>query len=259
MKYFYLVWKNLWRRKLRTFLTVLSTMVAFVLFALLAAVRTGFLAGVDVSGVDRLMVTHKITIILPLPVSYQERIKAVSGVEEVTHATWFGGIYQDPKNFFGQMAVDPETFLALYPEYRLPEAQKKAWFADRAGAIVGRATADRFGWKVGDRIPLDAPWPRKDGTRLWTFNLVAIYDGAQKETDTTSHVLPWRLLPGGRRVQLRHRRLVHHPHRRCGQFRRRSGARSTPCSPTRRRRRRPRPRRRWPSPSPTRSATSAPW
>jgi putative ABC transport system permease protein len=185
MKYLYLIWKNLWRRKLRTLLTILSTVVAFVLFGLLAAVRMGFRAGVDVSGADRMMVTHKISIILPLPVSYQEPIKAVSGVQEVTHANWFGGIYKEQKNFFPQMAVDVANFLDLYPEYVLPADQKKAWQADRTAAIVGRATAKRFGFKVGDHISLEAPWLRKDGGRNWEFNVVGIYDGAQKGIDTS--------------------------------------------------------------------------
>ncbi|HEY4563600.1 MAG TPA: ABC transporter permease, partial [Thermoanaerobaculia bacterium] len=131
MKYLYLIWKNLWRRKLRTLLTVFSTIVAFLLFGLLAAVRLGFSAGVNVSGADRMMVTHKISIILPLPISYRESIKSTPGVQEVTHANWFGGIYKDPKNFFPQMAVDVSNFLDLYPEYVLPADQKKAWQTDR--------------------------------------------------------------------------------------------------------------------------------
>jgi putative ABC transport system permease protein len=186
VKYLYLVWKNLWRRKLRTFLTILSTLVAFVLFGLLVAVRTAFQAGVDVSGADRMMVTHKVSFILPLPFSYRDRIAAVPGVNGVSFMNWFGGVYQDPKNFFPQMAVDSATFLDLYPEYRLPEAQKKAWLADRTGAIVGRATADRFGWKIGDHIPLQGTiYRHPDGSSLWQFNLVGIYEGAQKETDTS--------------------------------------------------------------------------
>jgi putative ABC transport system permease protein len=186
MKYVYLVWKNLWRRKLRTLLTILSTIVAFVLFGLLAAVRMGFRAGVDVSGADRMMVTHKVSIILPLPIAYKERIQAVPSVQEVSHANWFGGIYKDPKNFFPTMAVDTTTFLDLYPEYKLPAEQKKAWLADRAGAIVGRATANRFGFKIGDRIPLTAPWTRKDGKNTWELNLDGIFDGEKKETDTSA-------------------------------------------------------------------------
>jgi putative ABC transport system permease protein len=186
MKYVYLVWKNLWRRKLRTLLTLLSTIVAFVLFGLLAAVRMGFQAGVDVSGADRMTVTHKVSIILPLPVAYQEPIKSVPGVVEVSHSNWFGGIYQDPKNFFPSMAVDAPTFLDLYPEYKLPADQKKAWLADRSGAIVGRAIANRFGFKIGDRIPLTAPWTRKDGKNTWELNVDGIFDGERKETDTST-------------------------------------------------------------------------
>jgi putative ABC transport system permease protein len=185
MRYLYLVWKNLGRRKLRTLLTVFSTIVAFVLFGLLAAVRMGFRAGVDVSGADRMMVTHKISIILPLPISYEERIRTVPGVQGITHANWFGGVYKEPKNFFPQMAVDTATFLDLYPELTLPADQKKAWLADRTAAIVGRATANRYGFKLGDRISLSAPWQRKDGGRNWEFNVVGIYDGAHKETDTS--------------------------------------------------------------------------
>jgi putative ABC transport system permease protein len=141
-----------------------------------------------------------VSLIQPLPISYLERIRAVEGVEAVSHANWFGGIYQDPKNFFGQMAVDPETFLDLYPEYILPEEQKKAWLADKAGAIVGRVTADRFGWKVGDRIPIQATIYRKqDGTSLWELNLVGIYDGAEQGTDISNLYFRYDYLNEGAR------------------------------------------------------------
>jgi len=110
----------------------------------------------------------------------------VPGVTDVCHQTWFGGIYQDPKNFFMQMPVEPECLLRLYPEFRLSEAEQKAWFADREGAVVGRATAEKFGWKVGQRIPLQATiWRKKDNSSTWEFNLDGIYDGAEKGTDTT--------------------------------------------------------------------------
>ena len=187
MKYLPLVWANLKRRKARTLFTLLSVLAAFVLFGYLAAIKQAFLMGVDVAGADRLLVVHKVSIIQPLPVSYRERIAAVPGVKAVSHANWFGGIYQDPKNFFGQMAVDPVTFLDLYPEYLLPEAQKKAWLADRTGAIVGRVTAERFGWKVGDKIPIQAQIYRRPGSSdLWEFTLSGIYDGAEKATDTSN-------------------------------------------------------------------------
>jgi putative ABC transport system permease protein len=149
-------------------------------------VRTAFRAGVDVSGADRMMVTHKVSFILPLPFSYRDRIAAVPGVNGVSFMNWFGGVYQDPKNFFPQMAVDSATFLDLYPEYRLPEDRKKAWLGDRTAAIVGRSLADRFGFKIGDHIPIQGTiYRHPDGTSLWTFNVVGIYDGTQKETDTS--------------------------------------------------------------------------
>ncbi len=156
MKFFPLVWSNLKRRKVRTIFTLLSILVAFLLFGYLAAIRVAFNAGVDVSGADRLLVVHKVSLIKQLPMAYKGRIAAVEGVEAVSHMNWFGGIYQDPKNFFAQMAVDSETFFDLYPEFILPEEQKKAWLADRTGALVGRVTAERFGWKVGDKIPIQA-------------------------------------------------------------------------------------------------------
>ncbi len=187
MKYLHLIWKNLWRRKLRTLFTLLSILASFATYAVLSAVDVGFSSGVDVAGADRLLTIHKVSLIQPLPISYLERIKGVEGIEAVTYANWFGGIYQDPKNFFGQMAVDPETFLDLYPEYLLPEDQKKDWLANRSGAIIGRQLANRFGFKVGDKIPIQATIFRKpDGSSLWEFTVSGIYDGAEKGTDTSS-------------------------------------------------------------------------
>lgn len=187
MKFLPLIWKNLWRRRLRTTFTVLAIVISFWLFGFLRAVDTAFTSGVEASGADRLLVIHKVSLIQPLPMTYKERIRAVEGVEALTHANWFGGIYQDPKNFFGQMAVEQESFLELYPEYILPEEQKKAWLADRSGAIVGRSLADRFGFKVGDRIPIQATIFRKrDGSSLWEFTVSGIYEGAEQATDTSS-------------------------------------------------------------------------
>jgi len=174
------------RKRLRSFFTLASVLVAFVLFGFLGAVRQAFSMGVEVSGIDRLVMLNKISLIQPLPFSYLDRILGVQGVTRVTHCTWFGGIYQDPKNFFPQMAVVAEPFLAMYDEFLLPEDQKRAWIDDRTGAIAGRATAERFGWKVGDRIPIQATvWRRKDGAPAYEFNLRGIYDGAEKGVDTT--------------------------------------------------------------------------
>jgi putative ABC transport system permease protein len=186
MRFLPLVWKNLARRKVRTTFTALSIVVSFLLFGILAAIRLAFSAGVDVTGVDRLAVTHKVSIIQPLPISYGDQIAHVPGVREVTHANWFGGVYKDPKNFFPRMAVDPPTYLKMYPEIKLPEDQQRAWLADRTGAIVGRVTAERFGFKVGDRIPILATiYTKRDGGRIWEFTVDGIYD-APKGFDTSA-------------------------------------------------------------------------
>jgi putative ABC transport system permease protein len=199
MKFLPLIWSNLKRRKLRTLLTALSILVAFVLYGYLSAIRRALDQGVSVAGADRLFVRHRVSIAQPLPVSYQDRIAILPGVKAVTHASWFGGIYQDPKNFFGQMPVVPEEFLAMYSEYLLPEDQKQAWFRTRTGAIVGRKTAERFGWKVGDRIPLQATiWRKKNGEATWEFDLVGIYDGQEAGTDTSNFFFHYDYFNEGR-------------------------------------------------------------
>ncbi len=186
MKFAHLIWSNLKRRKLRTGLTLLSILVAFVLFGYLSAIGRGLNQGVSVEGANRLVVRHRVSITQPLPESYQARIARIPGVALVTHANWFGGVYQDAKNFFAQMPVIPEQWLAIYPEFVLKEDQKQAWFRTRTGAVAGRKLADRFGWKVGDRIPIQATiWPKEDGSRSWEFDLAGIYDGKEKNTDTT--------------------------------------------------------------------------
>jgi putative ABC transport system permease protein len=186
MKYLYLLWSNLRRKKMRSVLTVLSILVAFMLFAYLGAIRQGFSQGIDVAGLDRLIVRHKVSLIQPLPVAYESRIEQVEGVVDAIHQSWFGGVYQKPTNFFPQMPVEPEEYLAMYPEMVLSDDERKAWLATRSGAIAGRGIADRFGWKVGDRIPINATiWTRKGGEQAWEFDLVGIYEGAEQSTDTT--------------------------------------------------------------------------
>jgi putative ABC transport system permease protein len=186
MKFFYLTWSNLKRKKIRTALTLLSIVVAFVLFGFLSAIKQALTGGVNIAGANRLVVRHKVSIIQLLPVSYQARMARIPGVSLVTHQTWFGGVYQDPKNFFMQNPVVPEEFLELYPEMILPPEQKQAWLRTRTGAIVGRKTAERFHWKIGDKVPIQSSiWAQTDGSRLWTFDIVGIFDGRDKNTDTT--------------------------------------------------------------------------
>jgi putative ABC transport system permease protein len=199
MKFFPLIWRNLLRRKLRTTFTALSIFVAFVLFGFLMAVRVAFTMGVELAGEDRLVLIHKVSIIQLLPISYYDRIKTVEGVADVMHSTWFGGIYQEPSNFFPQMAVHAEPLLRLYPEFVVPEDQKKAWLEDRTGAMVGRALADRFDWKIGDRIPIQGTiWRMPDGSP-WTFTIRAIYDAGVKGTDTTQFFFHHKYLDEVRR------------------------------------------------------------
>jgi putative ABC transport system permease protein len=176
VKYFHLIWAALLRRKTRTAFTLLSVLAAFLLFGLLDSVRTAFAnAGAGVAGVDRLVTVSKISFTLSLPKSLQGRIEQLSGVSNVTYANWFGGIYQDPKNFFANEAV-AQNFLDLYPELQLPAAERQAFRDTRTGALVGEKLAKRFNWKLGDKIPLQATiFPQKSGSNTWTFDLVGIF------------------------------------------------------------------------------------
>ena len=177
MKYLPIVWKNVWRRKVRTIFTLASIFVAFLLFGILMTIRNSFTFGVQIAGLDRLVLINKVSLIMPLPFSYQARLQNVPGVVIATHNTWFNGIYQDPANFFANIAVDPEPFLKVYPEYTMPPEQIKAWLEDRQGVIVGKDLAARFGWKLGDRVPLIGTIYRPKQGDVWEFNVRGIYDG----------------------------------------------------------------------------------
>ena len=183
MKYFRLIWSNAWRKKIRTFLTVLSVFVAFLLFALLSAI--GFAFRGDVADAERLIIINKVSLINPLPISYMSRVAATEGVEAVTHASWFGGYYQDPRNQFGQFPVDPQSYFDMYPEFVIPEEQFEAFKRNRTGAVVGKELAESYGWKVGDRIPIQATiWSRIDGSRVWEFDLEGIFSNDDPRSST---------------------------------------------------------------------------
>jgi putative ABC transport system permease protein len=197
MKYLPLIWRNLLRRKARTIFTLASVFIAFVLYSFLMVVQNAFSMGVDVAGVDRLVLMHKVSLIQLLPISYADRIRSTEGVTHVGHSTWFGGTYQDKVNQFAVMAVNPEYF-QLLPEARLPQDQLQAWLADRQGAIVGRNTAEKYGWRVGDKIPIQATiWMPKQGN-TWFFNIDGIYD-ADKGFDTTNFFFHYEYLDENRR------------------------------------------------------------
>jgi putative ABC transport system permease protein len=191
MKYLPLVWRNLMRRKVRTIFTLLSILIAFVLFGALMAVRAAFSMGVEVAGTDRLMVIHKVSLIQWLPKSYEERIRGVDGVTGVTHASWFGGYYREPSNYLANMAVDPVSWLQMYPEFEVPEEQRKVWVSDRSSAIVGVDTANKYNWKVGDRVPLISPIYRKPDGAPWDFTIAGIYGSSVKGTDKTQFFFHW--------------------------------------------------------------------
>jgi putative ABC transport system permease protein len=187
MKYFRLLWANLWRKKLRTLLTAGSFAVALFLFGILAVVRGAFSQGVDVAGADRLIVINRVSLIQPLPLSYRDRILGVPGVREVTFANWFGGVYQDEKNFFPNFAINVPTHRAVYTEFDVPEDQWKAFVEDKEGAIAGEGLVKRFGWKLGDRIPLQGTsFP---GT--WGFNLRGVYKGTRQQDDVNQFWFHW--------------------------------------------------------------------
>jgi putative ABC transport system permease protein len=190
MKFLPLVFANLLRKKIRTALTIGSFAVALFLFGLLAIVRGAFGQGVEVAGADRLVIINKVSLIQPLPLSYRERLLRISGIKQVTYDNWFGGVYQDEKNFFPQFAVDVEHQRAMYPEFHVPEEQWQAFAADREGAIAGESLAARFGWKIGDRIPIKGTIY----TGPWEFNLRGIYRGSRPQDDTTQFWFHWDFL-----------------------------------------------------------------
>ena len=185
MKFVPIIWRNLMRRKIRTVLTVGSIFIAFLLFGLLMAIRAAFSMGIDIAGADRLVTIHKVSLIQLIPRSYKQRIASMEGVSDVTHANWFGAYYQNPNNFIANFAVEPEPYLRIYPEFTMPDEQKQAWFANRTGALIGVDLAKRFGWKVGDRVPMISPIYRKPDGSPWEFTIEAIYDSPIKGTDKT--------------------------------------------------------------------------
>jgi putative ABC transport system permease protein len=171
---------SLRRKKLRTFFTVASIVIAFLLFGLAQSMRHALEAGVNVAGADRLLTMHKVSFTQLLPASYENRIRGITGVVDVTPETWFGAWYQDERNQIPAFPVKPEAFLRMYPEWVVPEEQKQAWLADRTGIMIGRALADLYGWKPGDAVPLNsAIWRHSDGSFVWPVTVRAIFDAPQ--------------------------------------------------------------------------------
>jgi len=185
-----LLLRNAFRHRLRTALTIVGLVVAIGAFGLLRTLVDAWYAGVEASSSTRLVTRHAVSLTFALPLSYAQRMKAVPGVTLVSWANWFGGIYIDERNFFPQFAVEPETYLRLYPEYLLSDEERLAFLKDRQGAVVGRKLAQKFGWKLGDTVPLKGTiYP---GT--WSFTIRGIYDGAQTRTDENQMLFHYALV-----------------------------------------------------------------
>ena len=188
MKFAALIFANLFRKKVRLALTLGSFAVALFLFAFLAVVRKAFTGGADLANASRLVTINRVSIIQPIPLSYRDKIARIPGVQAVTHDNWFGGVYQDEKNFFPQFAIDPENQRKVYPEFVVPDDQWNNFLKDRQGAIVGARTAKRFGWKIGDRVPIKTTiW----GGGAWEFVIDGIYHGKVAQDDETQFWFQW--------------------------------------------------------------------
>ena len=187
MQFFKLVLRNSLRHKLRTGLTVLGLVVAILAFGLLQTVVDAWYVGAESAAPNRLVTRNAISLTFSMPLHYRDKIRAIEGVRAVGPANWFGGIYQDPKNFFPQFAIDPAPYFAMYPEYRVKDDELRAFLRDRKGAVIGRKLATTYGFRVGDTIPLKGTiYP---GT--WSFTVRAIYDGAEAKTDTSQMFFHW--------------------------------------------------------------------
>ena len=188
MKFANIIFANLFRKKVRLLLTIGSFAVALFLFVFLAVVRDAFNRGADVAGADRLVVINRTSIINLIPLSYRDKILRIPGVRVITHNNWFGGTYIDEKNFFPQFVIDPQSQREVFPELIVPDDQWANFLKDRQGAIAGAKTAERFGWKIGDRIPIKTALY---GGGSWEFNLAGIYHGKRPQDDETQFWFQW--------------------------------------------------------------------
>jgi putative ABC transport system permease protein len=188
MKFARIIWANLMRKKIRLLLTIGSFAIALFLFSFLAVVRDAFGRGADIASADRLIVINRTSIINLIPLSYRDKILRIHGVKAVTHNNWFGGTYIEEKNFFPQFVIDPENQRQVVPELMVPDDQWNAFVKDRQGAIAGAKTAERFHWKIGDRIPIKTTLY---GGGAWEFNLDGIYHGKRPQDDETQFWFQW--------------------------------------------------------------------
>jgi putative ABC transport system permease protein len=205
MKYFPLIWATLWRKKTRTIFTLLSVVVAFLLFGMLETVDYAFAhPSAGVTGADKLVTTNKYSITLSLPFADAQQIRSVPGVDEVTWISWFGGYYQESKNFVFALPVDTDSYFNLHKgEFLVNDAQMQNYRNTRTGALVNDALMKKFGWKIGDRVPLHSTiWTQKsDGSLDWTFDIVgsfSVKDPTQASAQSSSLLFHYELFDEGR-------------------------------------------------------------
>ena len=189
-----LIRKNLFRRKLRAGLMTVSILAAFAIFGVWGSVERSFYAGQEVAAADRLVVVNKINFTQPLPIAYYDRVRAVEGVQQVAHLNWFGGYYLDPKNFLIVIAVEPATYMDVYSDQiDIPPEARQAFIHERTGALVGAAMAEKWGWKLGDHVPIASNiFTQKNGSRSWDFSIVGIVTGKKPEVDTNFMVFQYK-------------------------------------------------------------------
>ncbi len=185
-----LIARNVFRHKLRAILTILGVAIAVSSFGFIRTVITAWYIGVEASSSNRIVTRNAISIGFPLPLAYKNKLESTPDVLEVTYANWFGGIYKDPGNFFAQFAIDPVSYFNVYPEYEVRPEQMQAFLKDRSGAIVGRKLAERYGWKVGDIVPLTGTIYEGD----WDFTIRGLYKGTKKSADETIFFFHWKYL-----------------------------------------------------------------
>ena len=191
MKFLGLILKSARRSKRRTALTVLSVAIAVFLFASLRAILDGFSAAAAASSSTRIITIRSTSLIFSMPTTHEQTIRSIPGVRDVTHANWFGGIYKDPNNFFAQFAIDAESYLRMYPEIELSPGERQAFLDDRTGAIVGDGLAERFGFRVGDRVVLQVGIPTY-GVEDFTFTIRGIYKSGAAAVDNQSMFFHWK-------------------------------------------------------------------
>ncbi|HUI64511.1 MAG TPA: ABC transporter permease, partial [Bacteroidota bacterium] len=188
-----LVLKNALRHKLRTLLTILGIAIAVMSFGFMRTIVTAWYAGVESSAANRMITRQSVSFIFPLPYAYLQQIEQIPGVNEVSYANWFGGVYKDQadwNNFFPRIAIDPESYLTLYPEFVVPADQMADFRRERNSCIIGKKMAIQHGFKIGDLIPIEGDiYPGH-----WEFVVRGIYTGKDATVDETQMFFHWDYL-----------------------------------------------------------------